>query len=106
MGECAYCGRKERMPFKCKFCGEHYCGDHMLPENHECAGLANFKKERGKEPEKWIYEPFKAKREVKVGREIKRPIGERILSFFHGLDSGKILYGILIVIVLLTLSKL
>jgi hypothetical protein len=94
------------MPFKCKFCGERFCGEHRLPENHDCAGLENFKKERRKGPEKWIYEPFKSRKEVAAGRKIKRPVSERILSFLYGLDSRKILYGILIIIVLLTLSKL
>jgi len=94
------------MPFKCKFCNEQYCRDHRLPENHECAGLEAFKRERGKEPEKWIYEPFKSKKEVVAGRKIKRPIDERILNFIYGLDSRKILYGILVLIVILTLSRL
>lgn len=106
MGECAYCRGSERMPFKCKFCHEQFCGDHRLPENHKCAGLETFKKERGKEPEKWIYEPFKSKKEVATGKKIKRPPNDRILNFFMQLDSRKILYGILIIIVLLTLSKL
>ncbi len=25
------------MPFKCPFCGEFFCADHRLPENHECS---------------------------------------------------------------------
>jgi hypothetical protein len=106
MSECSYCGATESMPFKCKFCGELYCGDHRLPENHECLGLENFKKERGKEPEKWIYEPFRDTGEATAGRGIKRPIGEQIFNFFGRLNTRKILYGILIVIILLTLSKL
>jgi hypothetical protein len=106
MGECSYCGSRESLPFKCKFCGEQFCGDHRLPENHECRGLASFKEERGKEPEKWIYEPFKTKARVAAGREIKKPHGEQLFNFLYRLDSRKILYGILIVIILLTLSKL
>jgi hypothetical protein len=94
------------MPFKCKFCNEQFCGDHRLPENHECVGLETFKRERGKEPEKWIYEPFKSKKEVAAGRKIKKPTNELILNFLYRLDSRKILYGILIIIVLLTLLKL
>ncbi len=106
MGECVYCGSLERMPFKCKFCGEQFCGDHRLPENHECVGLETFKRERGKEPEKWIYDPFKAGEGVPAGRKIKRPPSEVIFNFFLGINTRKILYGILIIIVLLTLSKL
>ncbi len=106
MGECSYCGARESLPFKCKFCAEQFCGDQRLPENHECRGLASFKEERGKEPEKWIYEPFKAGKEAPVGRGIKRPLDERIFDFSRGLDSRKILYGILVVIIILTLSRL
>lgn len=93
------------MPFKCKFCGGLYCGEHRLPETHECIGLETFKKERGKEPEKWIYEPFKAKEKKRPGRKIKRPLDEQIFNFFARLDTRKILYGILIVIILLTLAQ-
>lgn len=106
MSECSYCGAQETMPFRCKFCGELFCGEHRLPENHECVGLETFKRERGKEPEKWIYEPFKTKEEVPAKGRIRRPIDEQLFNFIQGLDSRKILYGILIVIVLLTLSKL
>jgi hypothetical protein len=106
MGECAYCGTRESLPFRCKFCGEQFCGVHRLPENHECHGLETFKKERGKEPEKWIYEPFKTKEKAPVGKGVKKPLGEQIFNFLETLDTRKILYGILIVIILLTLSKL
>ena len=105
MVECSYCGSMERMPFGCKFCGERFCPEHRLPENHECRGLVAFREEREKTPEKWIYDPFK-KEGVKTGRGVKKPLVERLSYFFYKLDSRKILYGILIVIVLLTLSRL
>jgi hypothetical protein len=106
MGECSYCGSKESLPFKCKFCGEQFCGDHRLPENHNCYGLETYKKERGKEPEKWIYEPFRTRGVPATGSEIKKPLDEQLFDFLRGLDTRKILYGILIVIILLTLLKL
>ena len=35
--ECHFCGQvKEGLPFKCNYCGELFCGDHRLPENHAC----------------------------------------------------------------------
>ena len=38
MTNCWYCDKKiEFLPFKCKFCGNSFCGDHRLPESHECA---------------------------------------------------------------------
>ena len=41
---CAYCHKKfTEFPFTCKFCGNDYCSDHHLPENHNCAGLKKYK---------------------------------------------------------------
>ncbi len=35
--QCHFCGQeKEGLPFKCNYCGEFFCGDHRLPENHAC----------------------------------------------------------------------
>ncbi len=93
------------MPFRCKFCDDQFCRDHRLPENHNCPGLERFKKERGKEPEKWIYEPFKTRRRTTVGRKIKKPLAGQLFHFLQGLDTRKILHGILLAIILLTLIK-
>ena len=38
-GICSECGESITMPFKCKFCGELFCGEHRLPENHGCNGF-------------------------------------------------------------------
>ena len=35
------------MPYKCRFCGGTYCGDHRLPENHDCVGLKNWNDPKG-----------------------------------------------------------
>jgi Zn-dependent protease len=35
--ECHFCGlKKEGLPFRCNYCGESFCPDHRLPENHAC----------------------------------------------------------------------
>jgi|GEM_PF-2104687 len=41
MVKCSFCGVvvPEKIPFKCSFCGEYFCGEHRLPENHACAKL-------------------------------------------------------------------
>ncbi len=44
-GICSVCGKKEMLPYKCKFCGWTYCSEHRLPENHECTGLDILKKQ-------------------------------------------------------------
>lgn len=47
--KCYACEANEPLPFKCKFCGQHYCGDHRLPEDHDCPGLKAYKERRVKE---------------------------------------------------------
>jgi hypothetical protein len=42
--ECDYCHKiSDELPYRCKFCGETFCSDHRLPENHECIGLEKYK---------------------------------------------------------------
>ena len=33
------------MPYTCSFCGQKYCSEHRLPENHTCDGLSSYKKD-------------------------------------------------------------
>ncbi len=34
---CHFCDQdKEGLPFRCNYCGETFCVDHRLPENHAC----------------------------------------------------------------------
>ncbi len=42
-GICSICGKKEMLPYKCKYCGWTYCSEHRLPENHNCPGLEKLK---------------------------------------------------------------
>jgi hypothetical protein len=39
MAKCDECGRDENLPYQCRRCGRTFCGDHRLPENHDCPGL-------------------------------------------------------------------
>lgn len=35
--ECHFCElEREGLPFHCNYCGEMYCSEHRLPENHAC----------------------------------------------------------------------
>jgi hypothetical protein len=104
MGICTYCGAQESLPFKCKFCGDIFCSDHHLPENHDCQGLVRFKETRGKEPEKWIYEPFHEKYKARVGREVKKPFKEKIQELVKP-NAKKIVYVIVAVILLITIYQ-
>lgn len=53
--KCNYCdkiieGFNDR--FKCRFCGEHHCSTHRLPEDHNCLGLKETKEIR---LDSWTY---------------------------------------------------
>ncbi|NWG10626.1 hypothetical protein HXY33_02580 [Candidatus Bathyarchaeota archaeon] len=34
--KCQKCGTEAFLPFKCLYCGEYFCSEHRLPENHNC----------------------------------------------------------------------
>ena len=42
MATCEECGEYAELPYQCKRCGESFCADHRLPENHDCPGLAGW----------------------------------------------------------------
>jgi Zn-dependent protease len=33
---CRKCGKETFLPFRCPYCGDQFCTDHRLPENHDC----------------------------------------------------------------------
>ncbi|WP_142855932.1 rhomboid family intramembrane serine protease [Salinigranum halophilum] len=39
MAKCDACGKEENLPYQCRRCGQTFCGEHRLPENHNCPGL-------------------------------------------------------------------
>ncbi len=39
MVSCTKCGVEEPFPFVCSYCGKPFCGDHRLPESHDCEKL-------------------------------------------------------------------
>jgi Zn-dependent protease len=34
--KCRQCGQETFLPFQCPYCGEYFCSQHRLPENHGC----------------------------------------------------------------------
>ncbi|TKX57421.1 rhomboid family intramembrane serine protease [Halorubrum sp. SS7] len=42
MATCDECGEYENLPYQCKRCGQTFCAEHRLPENHDCPGLAEW----------------------------------------------------------------
>ncbi len=54
MGSCSKCG-KQAMTFTCRYCGEKFCTEHRLPENHDCGEL----EEELESEDKWFREEEK-----------------------------------------------
>ncbi len=42
MAPCDRCGATTNMPYRCRYCGGTFCGEHRLPENHGCPGLEDW----------------------------------------------------------------
>lgn len=42
MAECDVCGDEENMPYQCRHCGGTFCGEHRLPESHNCPVLTQW----------------------------------------------------------------
>ncbi len=40
MHSCDYCDTDVGQPFSCNYCKRVLCGDHRLPENHDCTQYA------------------------------------------------------------------
>jgi Zn-dependent protease len=34
--KCRKCGQETFLPFRCPYCGDQFCSEHRLPENHDC----------------------------------------------------------------------
>ncbi|MHA1972893.1 MAG: AN1-type zinc finger domain-containing protein [Candidatus Hodarchaeales archaeon] len=39
MGQCQLCKKEVEIPYKCTFCGQYFCDEHKLPENHLCPAI-------------------------------------------------------------------
>ncbi len=61
MAECSKCG-KQSMSFECRYCGEKFCSEHRLPENHDCDKLEESIEKEKEESDKWFKE-----------KEVKKP---------------------------------
>ena len=79
MAECSECG-KQSMSFTCRYCGEKFCSEHRLPENHDCSGLESGKKEEfassedEEQGQKWFEEKFSDKKESgKRQKQFQKP---------------------------------
>ena len=47
MAKCDECGKYENLPYQCRRCGQTFCAEHRLPENHDCPGLNDWNDPQG-----------------------------------------------------------
>lgn len=62
--ECVICGETPDVPRTCNHCSKSVCGDHLLPENHDCPAL------KTPSGEEWFAEEFETfgETETRQGR--------------------------------------
>lgn len=79
MAKCDECGKHENMPYECSHCGSTFCGEHRLPEKHDCPGLTEWNDPKG------VFDSgFDASVEEETGRSFT-PFGPGgALSYFRG----------------------
>lgn len=81
------------MPFKCPFCGEHFCVAHRLPENHECPEYWRVRTPRGEATET----PPKVKTEPSYQYTVTlTPPGTGRLVLFSSTELKHLLIGMLL----------
>lgn len=68
MARCQYC-RDEAARFRCNWCGQAVCGQHRLPENHDCDGSHY----QARDDEKAAVEPMDS---TSIGRTGGRPAAD------------------------------
>jgi Zn-dependent protease len=44
--KCQACDQEIDLPFRCPYCGGAFCGDHRLPENHNCSRIGQARTDR------------------------------------------------------------
>jgi len=69
--KCQLCGVEVYMPFKCNYCGQTFCGEHRLPENHNCPEYWRVKVPKEQPPAKsgsWYHSGFTVQPTVKHNR--------------------------------------
>ncbi|MBY8993966.1 MAG: hypothetical protein KGD59_05400 [Candidatus Heimdallarchaeota archaeon] len=97
MATCEYpdCGRKEALPFKCRYCTKLFCTTHRLPENHDCEKLhlltspSTVSPILKKDNQSEISEPRKSRRQRK-SEPIESEYFEPDSHYYTTDDSGQI----------------
>jgi len=66
--KCQHCGKDLTLPFRCNYCGGYFCGDHRIPETHNC-------------PEKWKAKPPRDKPPLKSHEWAEQPSYKYTVSY-------------------------
>jgi predicted nucleic acid binding AN1-type Zn finger protein len=45
--KCIICGQIETIQFRCHGCGQYVCGDHKIPEMHNCTASVHYVPKEG-----------------------------------------------------------
>lgn len=80
MADCSECG-KDSMTFTCKYCGEKFCAEHRLPENHDCEKLEQTIQKEKEESLEWFKEK-KVRNDLTAKKPEKPSLTADILNVF------------------------
>jgi uncharacterized protein YkwD len=103
MVKCDYCNHNiDGLPWRCKYCGRTHCGNHRLPESHDCVGLKEYKERNSEKWKRTFIEssnrdtnegewekPTKTEhqhKKIKVQDKVKYYFHDKIDSFKHWLN--------------------
>ncbi|MFB6190435.1 MAG: rhomboid family intramembrane serine protease [Candidatus Nanohaloarchaea archaeon] len=82
MAECSRCG-KDSMSFTCRYCGEKFCSEHRLPENHDCEKLEEEVEKKREQQGKW-FEEKEVRDELTPSDPPKPSLSRDIIDAFRG----------------------
>jgi Zn-dependent protease len=99
--KCQKCQKEVFLPFRCPYCGNYFCSEHRLPENHECPQIESARTSKKEKQEIIVQkqEPYKYRvtysmpqlrtRKIKFStREIKHLTVAALLVVGIGLSWG------------------
>ena len=106
--KCQLCKKDVTLPFKCSYCGQYFCDDHRLPEQHLCPGLPNRSwgilarvSVQTQEKEKIKSLPVSANDPTKVSKSI---VNYKISIFINSLTKKLNIISILNIVFLIIIS--
>lgn len=71
------------MSFKCRYCGENFCAEHRLPENHDCENLEEEVEKQREQTGKW-FEEKEVREELTPSEPPKPSLSKDVLDAFRG----------------------